>query len=151
MNCSDKVFSRVQTWNLLEGGRLFRAVKDGRLNDEQHLAEMVSLIGPPPKTFLERSEKCRQYWDVNGRLPLLYYYAVPPSSNLRTGNWVAQTPIPNQVLESRETHLRGRNKDLFLIFVRKILCWLPEERPAAQDILEDEYLMLHALNDKKSA
>ena len=76
MNCSDKVFACVQTWDLLEGGRLFRAVKDGRLNDEQHLAEMVSLIGPPPKTFLKRSEKCRQYWDANGRLSLLDYYAV---------------------------------------------------------------------------
>lgn len=74
-----------------------------------------------------------------------------PSSNLRTGNWVAQTPIPDQDLESRETHLRGRNKDLFLIFVRKILRWLPEERPDAQVSLEDEYLMLHTLDDKDSA
>ncbi|GAB7351810.1 hypothetical protein MBLNU459_g2378t2 [Dothideomycetes sp. NU459] len=45
----------VMIWDLFEGGRLFRAVKDGHLNDEQHLAEMVSLLGPPPKKFLERS------------------------------------------------------------------------------------------------
>jgi hypothetical protein len=47
---------------------LFRAVKDGHLNDELHLAEMVSLMGPPPKEFLRRSEKSRQYWDEEGRL-----------------------------------------------------------------------------------
>ena len=51
---------------MFEGGRLFRAVKDGHLDDEQHLAEMVSLMGPPPKEFLERSDKCRQYWDAEG-------------------------------------------------------------------------------------
>lgn len=58
--------SRTQIWDLFEGGRLFRAVRHGHLDDEQHLAEMVSLLGPPPKEFLERSKKCRQYWDADG-------------------------------------------------------------------------------------
>jgi hypothetical protein len=53
-------------WDLFEGTSLFRAVKDGRLNDEQHLAEMVSLLGSPPKAFLQRSEKCSEYWDADG-------------------------------------------------------------------------------------
>ncbi len=48
---------------------MFRAAKDGQLNDEQHLAEMVSLLGPPPRAFLERNEKCRQYWDADGGPP----------------------------------------------------------------------------------
>lgn len=59
--------SGTQIWDLFEGGRLFRAVREGHLNDEQHLAEMVSLLGPPPKEFLERSNKCRQYWDADGK------------------------------------------------------------------------------------
>lgn len=37
------------------------------LDDQQHLAEMVSLMGPPPRNFLERSEKCRKYWDDDGK------------------------------------------------------------------------------------
>ncbi|KAH7308508.1 protein kinase [Stachybotrys elegans] len=78
----------VMIWDLFEGGRLFRAVKDGHLNDEQHLAEMVSLMGPPPKQFLERSEKSRQFWDADG-------------------NWIAATPIPDQTLETREKKLSG--------------------------------------------
>ncbi len=57
----------MQVWDLFEGSRLFRAVKDGHLDDEQHLAEMVSLMGPPPKKFLELSDKCCQYWDAEGR------------------------------------------------------------------------------------
>lgn len=54
-------------WDLFEGRRLFHAAKNGLLDDEQHLAEMVSLMGPPPKSFLERSEKSRQYWDSDGK------------------------------------------------------------------------------------
>ncbi|RSL92054.1 hypothetical protein CEP52_014062 [Fusarium oligoseptatum] len=109
-------------WDLFEGGRLFRATKDGHLNDEQHLAEMVSLIGPPPKEFLDRSDKCRQYWDAKG-------------------NWIAATPIPDQTLESRETRLEGKDKKVLLDLVRKILRWLPEERPCAEALIEeDEFL-----------
>ena len=37
------------------------------LDDEQHLAEMVSPMGPPPPAFLKRSEKCQKYWDENGK------------------------------------------------------------------------------------
>jgi hypothetical protein len=58
-----------QIWDLFEGSRLFHAVKEGRLSDELHLAEMVALMGPPPKAFLERSEECGKYWDVDGRSP----------------------------------------------------------------------------------
>lgn len=56
----------IQIWDLFEGGRLFRAVKDGHLNDEQHLAEMVSLMGQPPRAFLERSINSRKFWDSEG-------------------------------------------------------------------------------------
>lgn len=55
------------------------------------------------------------------------------------GNWIAATPIPDQSLESRETRLEGKAKELLLGFVRRILCWLPEERPTARDMLEDEF------------
>lgn len=58
--------SAIQIWNLLEGDSLFGGRQQGRPSDEQHLAEMVSLIGPPPKAFLERTTKCSQYWDSEG-------------------------------------------------------------------------------------
>ncbi|PGH32490.1 CMGC/SRPK protein kinase [[Emmonsia] crescens] len=56
----------VMTWDIFEGERLFFAKKDGILNDEQHLAEMVSLLGPPPQEFIKRNDKCLQYWDDQG-------------------------------------------------------------------------------------
>ncbi|CAD6457012.1 617cd6ef-ef70-444d-9522-423af90fab05 [Sclerotinia trifoliorum] len=85
---------------------------------------MVSLLGPPRRSFRERSEMCRQYWDAEG-------------------NWIAATPIPNQTTEMRVTRLQGRKKDIFLGLVRKMLRWLPEERSTAEELTADEFLMLH--------
>lgn len=110
----------VMIWDLFEGGRLFRAVKEGHLNDEQHLAEIVSLIGPPPRSFLQRSEKSRQYWNAEG-------------------NWIASTPIPHQTLETREKRLEGKDQVLLLALVRRVLRWLPEERASAEDLFDDEF------------
>jgi len=55
-------------WDLFQGCRLFFGLKNGVVDDEQHLAEMVALLGPPPKSFLERSEACKKYWDSEGML-----------------------------------------------------------------------------------
>jgi len=46
-------------------------MQNGCLSDELHLAEMVALMGPPPKAFLERSEECSKYWDVDGMYTFL--------------------------------------------------------------------------------
>ncbi|TKA28453.1 hypothetical protein B0A50_03920 [Salinomyces thailandicus] len=111
----------VMIWDLFEGRSLFSAVRNGSLDDELHFAGMVSLMGPPPKKFLESSQKCRQYWDTQG-------------------NWIAETPIPDQTLESRETRLSGGDKQLLLALARKIFRWLPEDRPSAQDLYKDGFL-----------
>lgn len=58
----------VKIWNLIEDGNLFTPVKKGHFDDELHFAEMVSLMGPPPEEFLERSDQCRQYWDAEGKV-----------------------------------------------------------------------------------
>ncbi|EEU47563.1 uncharacterized protein NECHADRAFT_92119 [Fusarium vanettenii 77-13-4] len=111
----------VMVWDLFEGGPLFRATNANNLDDELHLAEMVSLLGPPPKIFLERHEKSRQCWDLEG-------------------NWIASTPIPSQSLESRETKLDGQEKQQLLAFLRKVLCWLPEDRSSACQLYDDRFL-----------
>jgi hypothetical protein len=118
-------------------------VKDGNLNDELHLAEMVSLMGPPPRSFLERSETCRQYWDTEGKFVTVRKVLPVTDKNNGNiiGNWIAATPIPDQSLETRERRLEGKDQELLLTFVRKILRWLPEDRPSAGDIFEDEFLV----------
>jgi hypothetical protein len=141
----------MQIWDLFEGTRLFRAEKDGHLNVEQHLAEMASLMGPPPREFLEGSKEWRKYWDGEGMLCLHHSTtcAVLHFADQDGGlaNWIAATPIPDQALETREGRLQGKEKELLLTFVRKLLRWRPEERPAAQDIFEGEFLVSHRLED----
>ncbi|KAI6830817.1 protein kinase [Hortaea werneckii] len=121
----------VMIWNLLEDGNLFQPFKDGHLDDEVHFAQMVSLMGPPPKQFLERSDRCRKYWDAEG-------------------NWIAATSIPDQTLETREMRLTGDDRDLLLALVRKILRWLPEERPSAGGLYEDEFILQFMKKPKSS-
>ncbi|KAK5989721.1 Serine/threonine-protein kinase SRPK-like protein [Cladobotryum mycophilum] len=112
----------LMIFDLFEGGRLFFARKNGMLDDEQHLAEIHSLLGPPPLEFLKRSEKCHNYWDEQG-------------------NWIAATPIPEQSFEMREHRLQGEDKELLISFMRSILRWLPEERPTAEELAYDDFLM----------
>ncbi|KAF1810079.1 hypothetical protein P152DRAFT_468035 [Eremomyces bilateralis CBS 781.70] len=47
--------------DLLEVSHLFVATEDGIVNEEQHLVEVVSLMGPPSLEFLRRSETFRTY------------------------------------------------------------------------------------------
>jgi hypothetical protein len=58
----------LQIWDLFEDGNLFPAYKDGHLNDETHFAQMIALMGLPPKEFLDRmSDTLRaRYWDSAG-------------------------------------------------------------------------------------
>ncbi|EFY86239.1 protein kinase-like protein [Metarhizium acridum CQMa 102] len=112
----------VMVWDLLEGRRLFAAKRGGLVNDEQHLAEMVSLMGPPPREFLQRSKKCATYFDDSG-------------------NWLGSIPVPTTSLEERITRLEGEDKQLMLDFARRALRWLPEERPTAEELAFDDWLM----------
>ena len=60
------VTNDAKIWNLLEDGNLFQPFKDGQLDNEVHFAQMISLMGPPPKQFIERSDRCLKYWDAEG-------------------------------------------------------------------------------------
>ncbi|KAM3560698.1 hypothetical protein MY1884_002798 [Beauveria asiatica] len=125
MECSSKVdiwSVGVMVCDLLEGKRLFLTKNDGANDDEQHLAEMVAFIGPPPVEFLQRSERCARYFD-------------------ESGNWRGSIPVPTTTLEERVTQVDGQDKELMLGFVRHALRWLPEEWPPADELVYDDWLM----------
>ncbi|RAL15704.1 CMGC/CLK protein kinase [Aspergillus homomorphus CBS 101889] len=119
----------AMVWDLVEGGHLFFAKKDRVLNDDQHLAEMVSLMGPPSPEFLTRSEKCRRFWDQDG-------------------TWKGTVPIPEQTLAIRERQFSGDDHVLFLHFLQRIFRWKPEERPTAEELAFDDFLMQPVLEDR---
>ncbi|KAB8253552.1 kinase-like protein [Aspergillus pseudonomiae] len=109
-------------WTLFEQGHLFRNISlETETEKAQRIAEMISLLGPPPVEFLRRSKESLKFWDEDG-------------------NWKGSTKIPEQSLECRESQLETDSQVLFLRFLRKTLRWLPEERPAAKELLLDEWL-----------
>ena len=59
------------------------------------------------------------------------------------GNWKGSTPIPDESFESREQWLEGEDRPLFFRCLRRMLCWMPEERSTADDLTCDEFMMQH--------
>ncbi|KAI1934066.1 hypothetical protein LOZ66_006159 [Ophidiomyces ophidiicola] len=110
-------------WDLVSNTTLFSARNSERLLDDSiHLAEMIAIMGPPPKQFLKQSKIGRVWWDEHGE-------------------WRGPAPIPTHSLEDLAAKIKGEDKEGFLRFLRRILKWLPEERPRANEILYDPWLM----------
>jgi len=58
-----------------------------------------------------------------------------------TGQWKADVGIPKDTsLEKSEEYLEGKNKEMFIKFMRKMLQWRPEDRQTAKQLLEDPWL-----------
>lgn len=109
-------------WSLFEKGHLFpNRPLETDLDHAHRFAEMISLLGPPPFEFLRRSEESLKFWDEHG-------------------NWRGAVPIPEGSLEDRECQLEGRDKVVFLGFIRRVLCWVPKERASAWDLMCNEWV-----------
>lgn len=64
------------------------------------------------------------------------------------GQWRADVPIPEgNSLEQAEQFLKGRNKAMFLEFVRGMLAWRPEDRKTAAELLKDPWLNQWEISD----
>lgn len=60
------------------------------------------------------------------------------------GKWKQDIEIPTGVsLKTSEEFLEGRNKELFIAFMRGMLQWRPEDRKTAKDLLQDPWLNDH--------
>ena len=56
-----------QIWDLFENKHLFNARDENKQDSNlHHLAEMLALLGPPPKGFLKRSEYAPEFFDDQG-------------------------------------------------------------------------------------
>jgi serine/threonine-protein kinase SRPK3 len=113
----------LMTLELLEGKNLFDPVDE----DDDYvlplaLAQYIGSIGLPPKEMIDKSPNCSKYFDSNGE-------------------WDSQPPIPDTSLEQFVTSIHdGRDKELLLKFVRKMLTWDPDQRASEEELMEDEWL-----------
>ncbi|KAI9889213.1 MAG: hypothetical protein M1814_005662 [Vezdaea aestivalis] len=95
----------VLIWDLFEDKHLFYGHDpiEKRYLTRAHLAEMVALMGPPPKEFLKQGKISADFFTDDGQ-------------------WCGEIPIPTATsLEESEENLSGSDKEAFLHFVRKML------------------------------
>ncbi|EJP64616.1 protein kinase [Beauveria bassiana ARSEF 2860] len=111
-------------WDIFEGGSLFTG-QDPELNvyrSRAHLAEMISLLGPPPPDFIARGQLSHKFF-TEGRFSAL------------------ETKLNPVTLEQRETTLSGEDKVDFLRFMRRMLQWEPEKRSSAKSLAQDDWIV----------
>ncbi|OAX82796.1 hypothetical protein ACJ72_02851 [Emergomyces africanus] len=113
----------VMVWDLFEGKHMFHGNDpDGKgYSTRAHLAEVIGILGPPPLDILKRGKRSLEFFTEDGR-------------------WKHDMEIPQASLEASEEFLRGRNKEMFLVFMRGMLQWRPEDRKTAKELLEDPWL-----------
>ncbi|TKA70545.1 hypothetical protein B0A49_05806, partial [Cryomyces minteri] len=149
-NCSADIWNfGVMMWNLVEKKYLFQNIgsSEGVYSAQAHLAEMIALLGPPPRELLERGREGRRWkWvpaieDREGKLceRASDFYGGPFFDS--EGEFMHKDLIPgDRNLLDTIPSLQGEDKLLFLAFVRKMLQWLPEDRRTAKELLEDPWL-----------
>ncbi|RMZ92248.1 hypothetical protein DV736_g542, partial [Chaetothyriales sp. CBS 134916] len=125
----------VMLWDLTESMGLFDAIdtRPGKYSSAQHLGLMIALLGPPPKELLERGSTTSTYFDENGEFR-------KPHHILR-----------DHTFEHSVTNMKGEEKELFIDFAKKMICWLPEERWTAKQLLEHPFLTKEVVDCREYA
>jgi len=143
---------------LFEGESLFSGhdEQEDAYRSRAHLAEMISLLGPPPSSLLARGTATSRFFSKDSEFP--------PSSqpsqtkhksflnratsdrnitdeSLAPDNLITTVTSPaSRPLELRETALEGEDRARFLRFVGKMLRWEPSERSQAHELIDDEWI-----------
>ncbi|KAL5359398.1 putative serine/threonine-protein kinase [Aspergillus floccosus] len=108
----------IGIWEISAHSELFNQVYDthGRYDPKSHLAEMIALLGPPPKSLLERESAMTQHdWSCK----FLYDTLNPP-----------------RTLEDTVPSFEEKEKEAFLSFAREMMTWCPKERTTARELME---------------
>lgn len=116
-------------WDIFEGRHMFSG-KDPEhqaYRSRAHLASIISLLGPPPTTLLDRGELSSKFFSDDGIF-----------------NAGIEIP-PGRSLEDIETTLEGsEDREQFMQLMRKMVQWLPERRSTAKELLSDPWLKAQA-------
>ncbi|OQE17046.1 hypothetical protein PENFLA_c025G07319 [Penicillium flavigenum] len=114
----------VMVWDLFEGKHMFLGFDpDGKgYSTRMHLAEVIGMLGHPPSDLLKRAGRSDEFFN-------------------KYGHWKNEIKVPGEMsLEKSEERLNGRNKEMFLKFMRGMLQWRPEDRKTAKQLLKDPWL-----------
>ncbi|KAI1931739.1 hypothetical protein LOZ58_002751 [Ophidiomyces ophidiicola] len=130
------VYKAPEVWHLLMEEPLFKGRSPcGTYQDDRvHMAEMVVLMGNIHLGFTQRSHMSRALWD-------------------ETGKWKGAVPIPDISLEKLGANIIGNyeDKEGFLEYFRKMLCWVPKERLNCEELVLDPWLMKALIFESQSS
>ncbi|KAJ5200680.1 hypothetical protein N7472_005884 [Penicillium cf. griseofulvum] len=138
----------VLVWNIIEGTELFTQVEDanGRYDPKSHLAEMIALLGPPPKEVLKRADYMSQL-DYSCEIMIEKGKLGKNARSIfggpyfdEEGKFPHEELIPNRKLEDTILSLDDSERELFLSFARDMLTWVPSERKTARELTEHPFL-----------
>jgi serine/threonine protein kinase len=133
----------------MEGRDLFTHLHSSQRDYDirAHLAEMIALLGPPPKELIDREISWNKVkwshavYNSEGRLSETAREFFGGPFFYPDGEFMHKDLISTDVrVEDTILFLEGEDKRLFLDFIRKMLQWLPEDRATARELLEDPWL-----------
>ncbi|KAJ5770171.1 uncharacterized protein N7511_002222 [Penicillium nucicola] len=139
----------VMLWNIIEGTELFTQVEhpNRHYDAPSHLAEMIALLGPPPKEVIERSNNVSQ---IEFDSPITLVPGGPckntqemfcgPHFDENGSEFLHKSLIPDRKLEDTVPSLDGEERELFLSFARDMLTWIPADRKSARELVEHPFL-----------
>ncbi|KAJ9209278.1 hypothetical protein DTO166G4_9119 [Paecilomyces variotii] len=140
----------VLLWNILGSKELFQQVHnaDGTYDAKSHLAEMIALLGPPPKVLLAKSKTMsEQKWpqpvaNDTGKLcnSAREFFDGPFFDAEDEFRYTGL--IPSRSLEDTTSFLEQKDQEAFLSFVRQMLNWVPEKRGTARELMDHPFLKL---------
>ncbi|KAK2612011.1 hypothetical protein QQS21_001976 [Conoideocrella luteorostrata] len=138
-----------EIWDLLTKRKLFIAQDDAsNYCAAHHLAEMIALIGPVPDALLQRQRNMRHWcWEpgipnTQGKIcnNAADYFGGPFFDD--DGVFMRHDLIPfhRQLGKEVPDCIDADDRDRFLTFLKRMICWLPEERATAEDLAKDPWL-----------
>jgi serine/threonine-protein kinase SRPK3 len=136
-----------QIWDIFESESLFTG-HDPELRtyrSRAHLAEMISLLGPPPLSLLAQGKLSHKFFSDEGKPPFVSgEFQCPLTMSDFLGDFCTEISSQDRIpLEERETTLEGQDKASFLRLIRKMLQWEPGKRSSAKELQEDEWIRKH--------
>ncbi|KAF1817290.1 kinase-like protein [Eremomyces bilateralis CBS 781.70] len=141
----------IIVWDLLAGTELFLDPKRTGISYSaaHHLAEMIALLGPAPESLIQRARSLRRWrWHEEIQNPegklcknVAEFFGGPFYSS-DAGEFLHDSLIPSQRVWVDEVPkcILDEDKTRFLRFIRRMLCWDPDARPTAKELVHDPWL-----------
>ncbi|KAK6389181.1 hypothetical protein LTR65_006943 [Meristemomyces frigidus] len=108
--------------DLLEGRSPFLEDKAEVCSHVKSMARMISYLGMPPTSMINRARKKTDLFSADGNLAHL------------------EEAGPTRTLETFFANVEAEERELLVPFLMRMLRWVPQERATAKQLLDDPFL-----------